>query len=148
MKFRSIFLPVLVLIFGAFFSGCATLTSGDQRSQFIANVAIQTATMKFIEGSSEPALYASKSIEIAKKIKSYVASSELIPIADVMRELNRYVPYNDMKQSDAVLATSLIQLISMELDARAGENQLDPNLKVAVNKLADIVMTAAGYYVP
>lgn len=136
----------LALSLCLFLSSCATLTNGDARSQFFADMAITTATMKFIEGRGESELYARHSIDIAQSIKRYIDKREMVPIDQVMQAISAQIPWQKMLPSDAMVAKSFMQLMQMELEARVGENQMDEQTRIAVHKLADIVIFAASHY--
>lgn len=142
---KLIFAKVLIVMLLAS-TGCNTISNGDKRSQFFAQLAIEQATMKFIERSENPLAYANEVVAIAEEIKEYTDDTKSIRVFDLVEQIHSKVPYTQMALSDQVMARALIDLIAMEIETRAEKVKIDAETKIAVSKIASIVIRAAEYY--
>lgn len=144
---NTLYLRAAFVLFACFsMFGCATLTNGDSRSEFISSVAIQTATMRFIEESSKPTEYAEKAIEIAEAIRDNL-KGDVITAKNIGMMIDSKVPYSKMPPSDQFLARSLTQLIVAEIDLKIDKSSINEDLVLSVKKIADLVISSAKYYV-
>jgi hypothetical protein len=135
-------------LIGAALPGCATLSGPASSQQLAAQVAVQYATGKFIEGGADVDAKLARARQVkavAENLKT-VAAADSATIAALQELAMSKVAKASLSPSDRLLATTLVEVAVQELSARVSTGVLDPEAKVAVSRLLDWVITAANAY--
>lgn len=123
---------ILVLVF---LVGCSVL---DQH-QAGAKLAIQFATLKYIDGSDDKR---ERVLEVVTNARELAATATTL---DALHQAVREsINWDRLDDADKLLASNLLDLIRDELKARFDSELLDPDQIVAVNRALDWIQEAAA----
>ncbi len=126
----------LVLVFMV---GCSVLDN----HQASAKLAVQYATLKYIDGDAHKRERVIVQVARAEELANVAAS--LDALADAVRQ---EIPFDEMDAADAVLVNGLVDALEEELKARFPEDDgsggvLDPEQIVAVKSVLGWIYEAA-----
>lgn len=138
---RKLFLALVFML-----AGCAA--PGSQQS-LVERLAVQTATMKYVEREQDPAARAERAarvVAIVDQARVWL-DTDGVTLADLQAAAIRRLQEKNLEPSDLLLATALVELVATELNTRIGEGVLDPEKKVTINTFLSWVEQAARFYV-
>lgn len=122
---------VLVLVF---LVGCSVL---DQH-QATAKLAIQYATMKYIDSDEDKRERVQKVVANARELAATATTLDALDQA-----VRQSIDWSKLDDADKLLATNLLDMIREELRAKFGDGVLNPDQVVGVNKVLDWIDEAA-----
>ena len=122
---------VLVLVF---LVGCSIL----DKHQASAKLAVQYATMKYIDGDADKRDRTLKVTANARELAATGATLDAIHLA-----IRDSIDWNKLDDADKLLAVNLLNMVRDELKARFGDGVLDPDQVLAVNAVLDWIDEAA-----
>lgn len=131
--------PVLLLL-----SGCATLTDGDKRNDFAANLAIQYGTLKVIDENANPYGAAQEIVKLANKIEKFIDGGTSVTIALAVDELEKEIPWHTLDVADTLLVRNLLDILVIELEARINKGIIDQDTVVVVRQIIKVVRDTAA----
>lgn len=135
----------LVLAFALVLTSCATTPS--PQVELASQVAIQLATGKFIESSSNPAARAERVAQIATQVKALAAGD-----TSTVDALNEYVENAlasanvHLEPSDRILINTLVAAVVDELHRRVSNGVLSDKDKLIVSHVLDWIIEASEVY--
>jgi type IV pilus biogenesis protein CpaD/CtpE len=118
--------------------GCSSNPSA--RDEAIIGLAVQYATAKYIEekpGSAE------NIVRVAEGVKALVGGDASATLVTLQEYVGQELTKLELSPADRVLANALVNLVVAELQAKVGEGLLEPDQRVRVAKILDLVIAAA-----
>jgi hypothetical protein len=118
--------------------GCSS--NPTARDEALIGITVQYATAKYIEDRPESRENIVRVATAAKALVGGDASATLLTLQEfVGGELAKI----ELSPADRVLANALVNLIVAELQAKVGEGLLEPDQRVRVANILDLVIAAA-----
>lgn len=130
---------------------CAVLSGCAQLSDFISSVgeqdlAVQYATLKYIEGAGNAAAQADRAARVrAVADEVDVRLSDAVEVSALKALVLSRLPA-DLDPSDRLLAGALLDAVEAELNGKLGDGTLDPDDVIAVRKVLENVREATRYF--
>jgi type IV pilus biogenesis protein CpaD/CtpE len=118
--------------------GCSSTPTA--RDEAIIGIAVQYATAKYIEqkpGSAE------NIVRVAEGVKALVGGDATATLITLQEYVGSELDKLSLSPADRVLANALVQLIVAELQAKVGEGLLEPDQRVRVASILDLVIAVA-----
>jgi type IV pilus biogenesis protein CpaD/CtpE len=118
--------------------GCSSNPSA--RDEAIVGITVQYATAKYIERkpSSRKSI-----IYVAEAAKAVVGGDATVTLLTLQEFVSGELDKAGLSAADRVLANALVSLIVAELQAKVGEGLIEPDQRVRVAKILDLVIAAA-----
>lgn len=126
--------------------GCTFLASEDSRDQLVANVAIQTATMKVIEGSDDREATAERVLDIVSNVQAVVQRKEVTTVIDLDKFVRSKIRWDELEPSDILLVNTLLEVVSIELENRVIGGSLSETHIVIISNVLENISKAASVY--
>ena len=123
---------VLVLVF---LVGCSML----DKHQASAKLAIQYATIKYIDGSDDKR---ERTLKVTANARELAATGATLDAID--QAIRDSIDWNKLDDADKLLANALLDIVGEELKARIGEGTLDPDQVLAVEAVLGWIEEAAN----
>lgn len=139
MNFKHLIAGVLAIVM---LSGCSALREFAQGGS--VGIAIQYATMRYVDDGEDPAARAAEVRETVERVREYSGGVEVS-----LEDLKAYalsVLSPKLSPADRFLALQIINVAAGELEGKIGAGQLDPEDKVALEKLLDMIRDATLFY--
>jgi len=131
---------VVVFILSALLlSGCSSNPSA--RDETLVGIAVQYATAKIVEQSSRPNTR-DTIVRIATDLKA-LASGEAVTLLALEEVVGGELNKLSLSPADRVLADALVSLVVAELQAKVGDGLLEPDQRVKVERILDLIISAA-----
>lgn len=128
------FLGAIALMLGA----CSS--NPTARDEALIGVAVQYGVAKYIEqkpGSGE------NIVRIATDLKSIAGGDASVTLLTLQEFVGQELGKLSLSPADRVLANALVSLVVAELQAKVGEGLLEPDQRVRVVQIMDLIIAAA-----
>ena len=133
---KSFLIPAVLA--SLLFSGCALLEQVEQ-SPLAAHIAVQQATLRYIDGDVEKA---QRVVDVAEQVKEYAAGTVTIALLDVY--LRAQIKWDKISMADALLLDALLVELSERMEQKMGEGELSPEDLASVERVVGWVIMYAS----
>ena len=130
---------------------CAALAGCAQLSSFVSSigeqdVAVQFATLKYIESAGNAQAQAERAVKVRAVVDEVeVRLSDAVTAAALRALVESRLPAN-LPPSDRLLAGALIDAVVAELEGKFDDGVLDPNQVIALRSVLNNVREATSYF--
>jgi hypothetical protein len=121
-----------------FLSGCALLEQVEQ-SPLASHIAVQQATLRYIDGDVEKA---QRVVAVAEQVKEYASGT--VTVALLTTYLRAQIKWEQLAVADVMLLDALLLELESRLVERMGEGELSPEDLANVEKVVDWVILYAS----
>jgi hypothetical protein len=121
-----------------FLSGCALLEQVEQ-SPLASHIAVQQATLRYIDGDVEKA---QRVVAVAEKVEEYASGT--VTVALLTTYLRAQIKWEQLAVADVMLLDALLLELESRLVERMGEGELSPEDLANVEKVVDWVILYAS----
>jgi uncharacterized lipoprotein YajG len=118
--------------------GCSS--NPTAREEALIGLTVQYATAKYIEERPESR---ERIVSVATAAKGIVDGDASVTLLVLQEFVGGELDKAGLSPADRVLANALVSLIVAELQAKVGEGLLEPDQRLRVAKILDLVIAAA-----
>lgn len=111
-----------------------------------ARIAVKYATLKVVQHARDPVLKAQRIRSIVSGALALVDSDDSVTLPFVENAVRSRIDWDSLTAADYMAATALIETLRMELEARVGSGELDPDALLPVQTVLGWVIEATGAY--
>lgn len=139
-------IALLVAVFIAtFLSGCASSPKDwFKPDNPVAEITIQAATLKYIDGESEKA---QGLLSFANQAKGYLEGSPQARAAEAVVILKSFIPWEKLSEEEQLLATAAFGVIQVELEKRIEEGGLNEDARLYLSDILNWVIRTCEAYI-
>lgn len=122
-------------------------TDRDRRREFVVSLVIPVAVARTIERAENMDLAAQRIIEVAERIGDEVDSGVLVSIDQLKPRMLALAKVDQMKESNRLIANSLINAIAYEFTERVKGGLISPDDMIKLSRVCDLVADSARPFV-
>lgn len=126
--------------------GCAVSEFIEERPATTALI-LNYATMKMIEGSSNPFGRAARTVEVIDDFREYVKNNNLdgnVTINDLVAIGRTFINWEDMPMSDRLLVEALFQEVTLRFQKKVEDNIVTDSDTIHIFAALDIIRDTAS----
>lgn len=138
---KQLFAAGLAAILALLIAGCASVTRFVEESPTTARLAVQYATLKVIENSSD--ISASDVIRNVDRARALITNAGSITLAALSAEVRKGIRWDRLDTADALLLDAVLTEAEAQLWQRIGDGEMSAEAKTTISTLLDWIEQSA-----